>query len=246
MRIGVVCEGPTDAHAIVCFLHASLTHRGITPDFIPIQPDTDNTRPSAGWGLVFRWLKKNPPISRTRTYFHGGLFDDDLSAKRCDVMVFQLDTDILSDLGFRSWTNEHYDYSVANLPDPVERGKEITEIIEIAGGFVTLTGADRRRHIPAPSVESTETWCIAVFRQLSVDPETLSGVELCREFMTALHRFENRPIEDFVHIDKNPARRFPFCKNHSVGFTRLENQCYHYRNLVEALLRNAHTGSHQS
>ena len=24
MRIGVVCEGPTDAHAIVCFLHASL------------------------------------------------------------------------------------------------------------------------------------------------------------------------------------------------------------------------------
>ena len=28
MRIGVVCEGPTDFHAIVCFLHASLSHRG--------------------------------------------------------------------------------------------------------------------------------------------------------------------------------------------------------------------------
>ena len=93
-----------------------------------------------------------------------------------------------------------------------------------------------RRHIPAPSVESTETWCIAVFRQLSVDPETLSGNSLCREFMTALHRFENRPIEDFVRIDKNPGRRLPYCENHSGGYARLENQCYHYRNLVDSLV----------
>ena len=70
------------------------------------------------------------------------------------------------------------------------------------------------------------------------DPETLSGVELCREFMTALHRFENRPIEDFVHIDKNPDRRLPYCENHSSGFSRLENQCYHYRNLVDALVNS--------
>ena len=66
MRIGVVCEGPTDAHAIVCFLQASLTHRGITPDFIPIQPDTDNTRPlDGGWGAVFLWLKKNGASQRS-------------------------------------------------------------------------------------------------------------------------------------------------------------------------------------
>ena len=237
MRIGVVCEGPTDAHAIVCFLHASPTHRGITPNFIPIQPDTDNTRPpDGGWGAVFLWLKKNPPRSRTRTYFHGGLFADDLSAKRCDVMVFQLDTDILSDLGFQNWTKEHYGYSVANLPDPVERGKEITEIIERVGKFSMLSIADMRRHIPAPSVESTETWCIAAFRHLSLDPETLSGIALCREFMTALHRFENRPIGNFVHIDKNPDRRHRFCENNSGGFARLERQCYHYLNLVDALV----------
>ena len=236
MRIGVVCEGPTDAHAIVCFLDASLAHRGITPDFVPIQPDIDKTRPPGGWDLVFRWLEKNPPRSRTMAYFHGGLFDDALSAKRCDVMVFQLDTDVLSDLGFQNRMNEHYDYAVANLSDPVERGREITELIEIAGGFSTLTIADLRRHIPAPAVESTETWCIAAFRKLSVNPETLTGIALCREFMTALHRFENRPTEEFVHIDKNPDRRLPFCKNHSGGFARLEDQCYHYRVLVDALL----------
>ena len=237
MRIGVVCEGPTDAHAIVCFLHASLTRRGITPDFIPIQPDTDNTRPpDGGWGAVLLWLKKNPPRSRTRTYFRGDLFDNDLSAKRCDVMVLQLDTDILSDLGFQNWTKEHCDYSVENLLDPVERGKEITAIIKRAGKFSMLSLADMRRHVPAPSVESTETWCIAAFRQLTLNPELLRGSELCQKFMTALHRFENRPIQNFVHIDKNPDRRRRYCENHSGGFSRLENQCYHYSNLVDTLV----------
>lgn len=236
MRIGVVCEGPTDAQAIVSFLHASLTDRGITPDFIPIQPDTDNTRPpNGGWGAVLFWLKRNPPRSRTMTYFNGGLFDDDLSAKRCDVLVLQLDTDILSDEGFKNWARKNYNHSVTDVPGPVERGKEITKIIRLVGEFASLTIADLRRHIPAPSVESSETWCIAAFQQHPGDPETLSGIELCREFMTALHRFENRPIEDFVHIDKNPDRRCPFCRTHSSGFARLERQCYHYRILVDTL-----------
>ena len=113
MRIGVVREGPTDTHAIVCFLHASLTDRGITPDFIPIQPDADNTRPpDGGWGAVLLWLNKNPPTSRTRTYLHGDIYLTTICPLN-DVMymVFQLDTDILSDLGFQNWTKEHYDYS---------------------------------------------------------------------------------------------------------------------------------------
>ena len=237
MRIGVVCEGPTDAHAIVCFLHASLTHRGVTPDFIHIQPAMDNTRPpNGGWGAVLRWLKNNPPGSRTKAYFYGGLFGDGMAAKHCDVLVFQMDTDILADLGFQNWAKEHYDYSVANLSDPVERGKEVTEIIRIVGGFAALTIADLTRHIPAPSVESTETWCIAAFRQLSLDPETLGGIALCRKFMAALHRFENRAFEDFVHIDKNPDRRRRFCDNHSGGFARIESQCHHYLCLVNALV----------
>ena len=237
MRIGVVCEGPTDAHAIVCFLHASLTHRGVTPDFISIQPDADKTRlPDGGWGAVLRWLEKNPPRSRTKTYFHGGLFDDGLSAKQCDVMVFQLDTDILPDQAFQKWMRRHYDYSVRNLSDPVERGAEITSMIEIVGEFSKLSLADLRRHIPAPSVESTETWCIAAFRQLSLDPELLSGSELCQEFMTTLHRSENRPIQNFVRINKDPNRRHRYCEKNSGGFARLERQCYHYLNLVDALV----------
>ena len=45
-------------------------------------------------------------------------------------------------------------------------------------------------------------------------------------------------MENFVHIDKNPDRRLPYCVNHSGGFSRLEKQCYHYRNLVEALFNS--------
>ena len=51
MRVGVVCEGPTDWHAIVCFLEASLTDRGIAPVFVEIQPEMDKTnRANGGWG----------------------------------------------------------------------------------------------------------------------------------------------------------------------------------------------------
>lgn len=237
MRIGVVCEGPTDAHAIVCFLHSSLTHRGIMPVFIAIQPETDNTRsPEGGWGAVLKWLKENPPSARTRAYFHGGLFGDGLSAKHCDVLVFQMDADILADAAFRNWTKRHYQYTVANRTDPVKSGQKITSIIETVGAFSRLSRDEKRRHIPAPSVESTETWCIAAFRNLPVDPELLSGSQLCQEFMTSLHRSENRPVQDFVSVNKDPRRRRRYCERTSSGFARLENQCYHYLNLVNVLV----------
>ena len=136
MRVGVVCEGPTDWHAIVCFLEASLTDRGTAPVFVEIQPEMDKTnRANGGWGAALNWLKQNPPESRTQSYFNGGLFDDDLSAKQCDVMVFQMDADILSDCIFQDWTKRNLDYDVANSGDPVQRGNEIRSIIEIAGDF---------------------------------------------------------------------------------------------------------------
>ena len=54
--------------------------------------------------------------------------------------------------------------------------------------------------------------------------------------MTALHRSENRPIQNFVRINKDPNRRHRYCENNSGEFARLERQCYHYLNLVDALV----------
>ncbi|MCK4712560.1 MAG: hypothetical protein KAT26_06735, partial [Marinosulfonomonas sp.] len=73
MRIGVVCEGPTDFIAIKEFLGASLAKRHINSTFISIQPDPDNTL-GDGWTRVFYWLENNLPQSRIKSYFDGGLF----------------------------------------------------------------------------------------------------------------------------------------------------------------------------
>lgn len=97
MRIGIVCEGETDAHAMECFLGASLRSRGLEAYFVRLQPAMDRTGPSGGWGMLLKWFEDNEPDKRVRTYFDGGLFDHGLSAKQCDVVTFQMDADVLSD-----------------------------------------------------------------------------------------------------------------------------------------------------
>ena len=232
MRIGIVCEGATDAHAITWFLGASLESRGVRAEFITLQPEMDRTSPRGGWGLVLKWLERNPPSSRNKMYFGGGLFGYGLSAYQCDVIVFQMDADNLSDEAFRSHIGNQFGMDVFDSDDPIDRGHEIRSIIEVAGNFNELVEVERERHIVSPAVESTETWCVGAFRRLEEDPELLRGQELCVEFMTALHRSENRPIQVFTQVDKSPDRRSRFCKTHSVGVARLENQCRHYRELV--------------
>lgn len=240
MRIGVVCEGQTDEPAITSFLTTSLTARGIIPEFIPIQPGNDGTKPRDGnWYSVLNWLRKNPRQSRIENYLSGGLFDDGLSAKRCDVLVFQIDSDILSERGFQNWTRNTLGYGVTDSSDPIQRGNEIRSIIGIAGNFEELSDDESKRHIPAPAVESTEAWCVAVYGSFSGDPERLKGLALCREFMTALHGSENRDLQPFTKINKSPDRRRIFCERHADGFRRLESKCRHYRELVKSLTRRA-------
>ena len=255
VRIGIVCEGPTDAHAIEKFLGASLKDQGITPAFVHIQPEKDKTRPG-GWSAVLKWLLKNPPKLRIKKHLgaRSGLFAGGLSAKQCDVLVFHLDADILGCRSFQRWTKKWLSYDVTESSDPIRRGKEIRAIIGIAGEFGTLSDDQLKRHIPAPAVESTETWCVAAFgasyracklivvvlhaiwSKMSGDPERLSGANLCRKFMTVLHRSERCPIQPpFAHINKNVRRRRNFCARHSSGFWRVETQCRHYRELVASV-----------
>ena len=233
MRVGVVCEGPTDVHAVVCFLEASLANIGISSDFVMLQPEMDRTSPvDGGWNVVLKWLERNPPNSRVKAYFSGGLFDNGLSANQCDVIVFQMDTDILSHSPFQNWIKNNLGHVVVEPRDPIDRGNEIRSIIGIVGGFSELSPVDRHRHIAAPSVESTEAWCIAAFRDQSYDPERLREMDLCREFMAALHQSEARAIQHFSQINKSPNRRLRFCRKQAVGFARLERQCHHYREVT--------------
>ena len=235
MRIGIVCEGETDAHAMECFLEASLRSRGLEASFVTLQPRMDRTSPSGGWGMVLKWFEQNPPDTRIRTYFDGGLFDNGLSAKQCDVVTFQMDADVLSDEAFRRHMKRRFDRDIGDPDDPIERGQAIRGIIEMAGAFERLSERDLGRHVIAPSVESTETWCVAIFKRLEFDPELLRSQDLCDAFMKALHQSEGRAIQRFASINKSSRRRRHFCRKHSDGFERLERQCRHYRALVESL-----------
>ena len=104
-----------------------------------------------------------------------------------------------------------------------------------AGDRQDVSVRELQRHIPAPAVESTEAWCVGSFCALPGDPELLRGPDLCLGFMTALHRSESRPVQQFAHIDKQPNRRRRYCEKHSAGFERLEAQCLHYRELVDSI-----------
>ena len=238
VRIGIVCEGPTDVHAIENFLGASLKDRGIKLKFVYIQPEKDKTRPG-GWSAVLNWLQNNPPKFRTSNYLSGGLFDGDLSAKSCDVLLFQMDTDIIADHSFQNWTRNNLGYQVTSSPSPIQRGNEIRMIIEKAGNFNQLSQDESKRHITAPAVESTEAWCVAVYGRFSGNPERLKGPDLCDEFMTALHLSEGRPVHRFTQPNKSPARRRQFCEKNAGGFRRVETQCHHYRELVASVVRLA-------
>ena len=240
MRIGIVCEGETDVHAIVCFLGASLENRGVKATFVALQPEMDRTSPSGGWGLVFKWLEKNPPRSRTKTFLGGGLFGHGLSTKQCDLIVIQMDADNLSGDAFRIYIKNQFDKDVVDSDGPIERGNEVRSILETVGDFDELVKADRERHVVAPAVESTETWCVAAFERQGNDPELLRGQDLCIAFMEALHRSENRSIREFAEIDKSANRRLRFCRTHSAGVGRLERQCHHYRELVNRVNQVRH------
>ena len=236
MRVGVVAEGPTDTHAIREFLRKSLGSRGVEASFVPLQPDMDKTRPNGGWGMVIGWLANNPPKVREQAYLGDGLFDGGLSAKSCDVIVFQLDTDNLSMGPFRNGVEQRLGREVRNEDSPIRRGEEIRRIIEEVGGFGQLSDSDRRRHIVAPAVECTETWCVGVFKMWTHELELLRGNQLGELFMRVLHISEGRDMQEFASVDKSTRRRETFCKKHAKNYSWLEAQCYHYRELVESVM----------
>ena len=172
---------------------------------------------------------------RVKNYLSGGLFDNKMSAKRCDAIVVQLDADILSDEPFRNRMRRCIRREVNDPAEPIERGKEICKILEIVGRVSELTQVDRDRHIVTAAVESTEAWCIGVFRRWADNPELLRGGALRDRFMDVLHESEGRPVQTVARIDKSPDRRERYCKRYAENYRNLEQQCYHFRELVEKL-----------
>lgn len=237
LRVGVICEGPTDYHAIEQFMKPALAQLGVDASFIPIQPDMGPTLPDAGWGNVELWLKRNPPDIRVMEYFGGGPFQSALSKNACDVLMIQMDSDILDEPSFRAHLLKEDRFQLPNDLTPEDRGRRIVEILEMWSGTQALTKVDQERHVFAPAVESTESWCVAAFDNAHASPELLRGDDLIQAFMTALERSESRPLQHYAVIDKNPERREAFCTRHATGYHRIGRACPHFEKAVADIHR---------
>lgn len=201
MKIGVVCEGPTDFHAIKNFFGSALQEAGIEFEIRSLQPDMDNTLPKGGWNSVIKWLMKNPPSSRAISIFGSGLFST--SSASYDALLIQMDTDILEDPLFQKYISEKLQHNVQSRTDASARAQELRRVLQLAGRFEQMTLREIKNHIIVPAVESTENWCVAAFTRPTQNFETLSGQYLIDAFMCALLRYEGQtPAPPMVKLIK--------------------------------------------
>ena len=232
MRIGVICEGPTDFPAIQSFFKHSLSQQGIQAEFVPLQPLGDNTQ--GGWTQVLYWLDRNPPAIRIQDYFKGELFDEE---PQLDCLLIHMDSDILDDDSFKVHVKNKYQYAVKNLRSADDRGDEIRAIINRAAQFSEMPEAIEQRHVLAPAVESTEAWCVAAFTRRKKDFEALSGPQLADAFMQALERSESRkPEQSYTNIDKSISRRERFCEAYAEHSGRVIRGCPQFEKIYRQLL----------
>lgn len=238
MKVGIVCEGPTDFFAIKEFFGAAMKGKGVDCKLFPIQPDIDNTRPEGGWTQVMSWLDKNPPRSRVLKYFGPGLFKTSIDT--CDAILIQIDTDILDEPSFINYMNAHFSCSINVCKGAAARADEVRRVLWMAACLDELTEADQYKHVLAPAVESTENWCVAAFVLPTTDFETLSGQALVDAFMSSLLRYEGQtPTPPYSQIDKTVRRRERFCRDHAGFHGRVAKGCQQFQRAQDQLVELA-------
>lgn len=241
MRIGLVCEGPSDIPAVEHFLYDQLAKLGIQPTFRNLFPDPDNTRPEGGWGNLFLWLARNPPQSRVVRFFQGGLFGGEGATEPLDAIVIQIDADIAEDDIFRRFALERFGVAIGECVDASARASAVSSIAELAADLNELTDVDRRRHVIAVAVESTEAWCVAAFHPQPKQVEELRGSDLTVAFMRALEISEARQPQDwYANCDKDIKRRKNYCQRFGGFSDRVVASCPHFAMAVDALVANTH------
>lgn len=234
MRVGVVCEGRTDFPAITEFFGAYLCELGVDAKFMPLFPQMDNTRSGGGWANVLIWLSKNPSNVRINKYFGGGIFGGDLATEPLDVILIHLDADVVEDNSFKKYVEKNYEFKFGPCLTAGDRGGIISTVLNMAADVDALSLADRRRHLVATAVESTETWCVAAYSPEQQDWESLRGNDLVNLFMKALEASESRVVQDvYQNVNKNYHRRNAFCKKHASNYDRIRNTCASFRTICD-------------
>jgi len=233
MKIGIVCEGITDFHAINHYIGSALLKRGIKTEFVPLQPLPDNTS-GGGWGHVFSWLEQNPPGSREQL-FGRGLFANSKKFSSFDSIVIHIDTDIIPDQSFLNYIKaKNFTIGATNTFD--EKTSEANRIIDYFAQLNQCTPDQAKKHVSAPITESSEAWCIAIDPQFIGDAEGLCGQDLINAFGAALARFNKQiPKPSYGSINKKSKSREKYCQSTSTDVDRLKS-CKQFVSLVDRLV----------
>lgn len=232
MKVGIVCEGVTDFHAINYYVGAALKQKGLPVEFVALQPLPDNTS-SGGWGNVFSWLDNNPPDAR-QSLFGRGLFANFKSLSGLDCILIHLDTDILSEASFLNFLKKR-NYNICISTCLGKRSSELSRLIAHFANLDQCSTDIAAKHIAAPIAESSEAWCIAVDPEFKGLAEELSGQALVDAFGVSLARFNGMlPKMSYMAINKKSKSREMYCQKTASEVARLES-CTLFVSLVDRL-----------
>lgn len=212
IRAGVVCEGPTDFCAIEAYFGEMLATSGYSVEFISLQPENDRTQPDAGWGGVERWFRLNPYETRVRRYWGAVYLKRSWMQKSAIFFIIHMDADHINSQSFRAFIKKQYNYEFNINGGHREKLEVINSIFDIWFG-VTGATSDLDRHAKAASVECTEAWCAAAYRDHRSDIEMLGVEEVGQLFMRCLLQQEGRPEHLVINCDKSVPRRKRYCQS---------------------------------
>lgn len=232
MRVGIVCEGSTDFITISSFLEKSLKAVHIDAEFIDLHPGLDkSSEKNSGWSNALLWLEKNPLKSRKNNILGGGLFGGNLSWKKCDTILIQIDSDCLNEDGFSNFLKKR-DFNVGN-PSACEE-----KIIQVNNAILHLAGLSKdkctiERHITCCAAHNSESWCIAALQD---DEERMvEHISLGETNEIILHILSNYPEASSIREErriKDRDLRQRFCNEYSSEFARVEARSTTYKTLV--------------
>lgn len=210
MRIGVICEGPTDFVVMRSFFTSDLAGDIHGLEFDLIQPALDNTLPG-GWSQVLYWLENNPPENRNSLYRKGqSLFLEESEDEKFDALIFQIDTDIIGEPGFERYCEDRG--VIALRPQlPTERANFVRHVLINMSANTSLDQALNSGEIPIAIVEACETWVVAAGVD-GCDAESMSPNETCDNFGRVLAKHSGQPErESYRKINKNVQSRQRLC-----------------------------------
>lgn len=233
IRVGVVCEGPSDFAIIEWSLKQALGRQGHTSEFHPIHPIRDKTSgvfDDGGWHQVYRWCVRNDRTARQR-FFGQGLFDDD-DAIAVDVLLVHIDGDVHVILASGDL------WKKVTSVDPAGYENSPSGTLQFGHDLIVdwLFGGDANRDValPTPTVLESEAWLLAGLRWHN-NAETVDEpkAEFARQWLTKA----GKPIQPGIRKLSNHLDVVRYAASiEAADVDNIRSTCTAFNSIVERLL----------